>query len=394
MLKRILSILLTLIIVLSFAACNRGTDEDGTKTAETDASPNGSTGSDENATDDGSETGAPADDFVPVTADPYDYMANDLTGFIKLSEYKGLSVKNVSGVLTDEEFDTELDKIIEQYATYDQITDRAVEEGDTIVCDYAGYYNGEKFSGGTATDTELVVSENSGYIPGFAEAFVGKMPGVKFTFEVTFPDPYPSNTDLSGEVVLFSCTVDYIKGETPNIPELTDAFVSEKFGVATVEEYLTTLREELELQHEYTARSQMYSELWTNIVEASEVIAYPENEAERLYSEMRLTYQDYATYYGVDYATFLSSYLGLTNDDLIELANTYVKEDLVMYQLVKECNIELTEEKYDEYLASYAKLYGATGEELVSYYGKDQLQLTFLWEELMKTLLAGSVISE
>ena len=36
----------------------------------------------------------------------YDYMANDLTGYIKLGEYKGLSVTKASSVLTDEEFES------------------------------------------------------------------------------------------------------------------------------------------------------------------------------------------------------------------------------------------------------------------------------------------------
>ncbi len=380
MLKRILIALLAMLIAVSLFSCkNDDSKENENLSGESDTASENTDGETE---------------FVPVTADPYDYMENDLEDYIKLGEYRGLSVDKISSVLTDELFDDKIDELLEQYATYEKITDRPVAEGDTVICDYAGYHDGVQFSGGTATGTELTVSADSGYIEGFAEAFVGKVPGIKFTFNVTFPDPYTQNEDLSGEEVLFSCTVHYIKGEEPIVPELTDEFVYEKFNYSNVDEFLIAYRSSVEKQHKYEAESQMYTTLWNQIVDSSEVISYPGEEVERLYSQMRITYQDYATSYGIDYDTFIEMYIGMSDEDLMDICRTYVKEDLVMYQLVKELDIELTDERYDEELKFYADYYGATEDELISYYGEESIRLTILWQVIMESVFELSVVVE
>ena len=82
---------------------------------------------------------------------------------------------------------------------------------------------------------------------------------------------------------------------------------------------------------------------------------------------MRLWYEDYATYYGTDYETFIKNYLGYSDEDLVNLSKDYVKEDLVMYQLIKENNIELTDEEYKEGFDMYAQLYGITVDDAFYY---------------------------
>ncbi len=380
MLKRILIALLAMLIAVSLFSCN---NNDGKENESLSGERDTVTGSADGETE-----------FVPVTADPFDYMGNDLDEYIKLGEYRGLSVDKVSSVITDEMFDDKIDELLEQYVYYERITDRPVAEGDTIVCDYSGYHNGVQFSGGTALGTELTVSSDSGYIEGFAEAFVGQTPGVKFTFNVTFPDPYTLNEDLSGEEVLFSCTVQYIKGEEPIVPELTDEFVSEKFNYSNAEEFLIAYRSSVEEQYKYDAESQMYTALWNKIVDLAEVISYPGEEVERLYSQMRTTYQDYATSYGIDYDTFLEMYVGMSDEDLKDICRTYVKEDLVMYKLVQELDIELTDERYAEELEFYANYYGTTADELISYYGEESIRFTILWQVVMENIFEFSVVVE
>ena len=49
------------------------------------------------------------DDFVPVHADPYDYMANDLSKFVKVGQYRGLIVTKKSTAVTDDEFEEEFE---------------------------------------------------------------------------------------------------------------------------------------------------------------------------------------------------------------------------------------------------------------------------------------------
>ena len=332
-------------------------------------------------------------DFTPVDAEPYDYMANDLTGFIKLGEYTGLPVTKQSAVLTDEEFEDEIDAMLDSYSYYETITDRQVEEGETVLADYSGYLDGVQFDGGTATNQTITAASGTGYIEGFAEAFIGQMPGVEFDFDVTFPADY-GNADLAGKEVTFVCTVHSIEGDELIVPELTDEFVAETFGYNNVEEFRILFRESVEKQKAYYVESSMYSDLWLKVVDNAEVLGYPETEVDRIYGERRTMYEEYAGYYGVDYDTFMTNYVGMTDSELYTESEKYVKEDLVMYQLIKELNFELSDADYADGMAFFADYYGMAEEELKSYYGEETIRTTILWQELMEKIAETAVITE
>lgn len=333
------------------------------------------------------------EDAALSTAEPFDYMTNDLSGYIKIGEYKGLPVTKESDVLTDEEFENEIAVLLDNYSYYEEYTDRAVEEGDTVRADYAGYRDGVAFEGGTATDQSITAASNTGYIEGFAEAFIGQMPGQEFSFNVTFPEDYGS-AELAGAEVTFTCTVHAILGDELIVPELTDEFVQENFGFGTVEEFRISYRSTVEEQKAYYVESSMYSDLWLQVVNNAEVLAYPEAEVNRIYNEQRSMYEQYAASFGVDYDTFLASYLNITDEELLEDSRAYVKEDLVMYQLIKDLSIEMTDEEYNESLAFFAESYGMTVDDLISYYGEDTIRATVIWQKLMDTVAADAVITE
>lgn len=328
-----------------------------------------------------------------LTAEPYDYMANDLSGFIKVGEYKGLTVTRESDILTDEEFENEIAVLLDNYAYYEEYTDRVVEDGDTVLADYSGYRDGVQFEGGTAENTTLTAAAGTGYIEGFAEAFIGKTPGEEFSFDVTFPESH-DNADLAGVEVTFKCTVNAILGNELITPELTDEFVQENFGYSNTEEFRIAYRSAAEEQKKQTVENDMYTTLWLQVVDNSEVIAYPEEEVNRLYSQQCAMYEQYAAQFGTDYETFLKSYLNITDEDVIANSRSYVMEDLVMYQLVKDLGIELSDAEYTEGVEAIAASSGLTKDELISYYGEETLYSTVIWQKLMDVIAAEATIVE
>lgn len=215
--------------------------------------------SDKNGEDTETTAGETTNSAETTLETVFDYENSDISGMVTLGDYKGIDVTIESALLTEEEFESAIDNMLSGYAHYEKITDRAVEEGDTVICDYSGYLDGTQFSGGTDTDATITVSSDSGFIPGFAEAFVGQMPGVEFSFNVTFPEDY-GHDELNGKEVTFKATVKYINGEHVT-PELTDEFVNENFGYTNVAEWKIAYRETVELQKQYYVTNQMYSDL-------------------------------------------------------------------------------------------------------------------------------------
>ena len=86
-----------------------------------------------------------------------------------------------------------------------------VENGDTVNIDYVGSVDGVEFDGGNTQGmgTDLVIGSGS-YIDDFEEQLIGAHPGDTVEVNVTFPDPYENNTDLSGKEAVFTVTVNGI----------------------------------------------------------------------------------------------------------------------------------------------------------------------------------------
>ncbi|HZG73901.1 MAG TPA: trigger factor, partial [Chondromyces sp.] len=76
---------------------------------------------------------------------------------VKLGEYKGLEVEQLSTEVTDEDVENELKSLQERHAELVVKEDGKVEDGDTVVIDFEGFVDGEAFEGGKAENYSLVI---------------------------------------------------------------------------------------------------------------------------------------------------------------------------------------------------------------------------------------------
>ena len=71
--------------------------------------------------------------------------------YITIKQYKGLEVAQVEKTeVTDEMVESEISSRLEQASVTEDITDRAVENGDTVNIDFSGSVDGVAFDGRTA----------------------------------------------------------------------------------------------------------------------------------------------------------------------------------------------------------------------------------------------------
>lgn len=326
-----------------------------------------------------------------TSAEPMDLTTADLSAYLTLGNYKGITAEEKATLLTDEEFEAEFTSYISGIPMYEKITDRPAERGDTLIMDYVGKLNGVAFAGGTAQNRSIELSENSGYIDGFADGLIGVTPGSTVDLTLTFPTDYHS-ADLAGKTVVFTVKVHYIQGEIIT-PELTDAFIT-KFtdgDYTSVEAFRTFYREYLDAEALEQAHTQALNTLWGTVMENTTFHKIPDEQTAYYYDQLRAKYQSYAASYGMTYETILSLY-GLTDEDLKTQAEDYAKQDLVFYAIVKAEGLTITEEEYLTGLSIYAMGAGAAAAELEAYYGRDYIIESLLWDEMMETLYRNANI--
>ena len=156
--------------------------------------------------------------------------------------YKGLKIQYKRHLITDEEIDRNIQRLLQQNPRITEVTDRPTENGDEVILDYAGFCNGQQFAGGTAENQTLVLGSGM-FIPGFEEQLLDKVPGEEVSVKVTFPEAYHSE-ELAGKEAEFKCKIKSIRIKTPY--DLDDTFAREVGKCDTLEEMRKKLGESLQ----------------------------------------------------------------------------------------------------------------------------------------------------
>ena len=321
--------------------------------------------------------------------------------YITIKQYKGLEVAQVEKTeVTDEMVESEISSRLEQAAVTEDITDRAVENGDTVNIDFSGSVDGVAFDGGTAQGSSLEIGSGTfigaeGNYKGFEEQLIGHKIGEEFTIQVQFPAEYKMNTALSGKVADFAIKINSIQKITT--PELTDKWVKKNSESSkTVDEYKKEVRGELEKNYEDDQMSSLKSEALQALYDQTDVKKYPEDQLEETKTKIAAYYKNAASSYNMEFADFLSSYMGMTEDEFNEQVDTAaknsVKQKLAVELLAKKKNLEPTDEEYQKKYKEYAKQYNFDSvDAMIEQAGEDVLKEMVLQEVVSEYLAKNCV---
>ena len=138
---------------------------------------------------------------------------------IELQDFSAIEIEKKLADINDEDIDKMIETLREQRKTYQEV-ERASQEGDQVNIDFTGTIDGEKFEGGEAKGTNLVLGSKR-MIPGFEDGLVGLNAEEEKTLRLTFPEDYHSK-DYAGKSVEFAVTVNSVSESV--LPELNDDF--------------------------------------------------------------------------------------------------------------------------------------------------------------------------
>ena len=317
--------------------------------------------------------GAPAITDVNVTEEKgveYTFSA-EVYPAITLGQYKGLEAERPVREITEQDITDELESARKRNARKVSADDREAKLGDIANIDFDGYLNGERFDGGKSEGYDLELGSNS-FVPGFEDQIVGMKVGEEKDINITFPQEY--TPELAGKDVVFKVKLNSISYN--ELPELDDEFAGDN-GFDTLDEYKADIRANIEKRFNEQADSAFRSEVVKKAIDNMTVTVPNSMIASKVEDILR----NYAANFGLTDRNMpldkLMEMMGVDentmNANIRPAAEYQVKNDLLLDAVVEAEKIEATAEEIDAFVAKMAEGFGATAEQLKTYFGEETL---------------------
>jgi trigger factor len=315
---------------------------------------------------------------------------------VELGTYIGLEAEREKVNITDEDVDRVLRDQQERFAELIVVDSRTdVREGDYAIIDFAGYLDGEPFSGGAAQDHLLQVGSGQ-FIPGFEEQLVGMNIGETKDVVVTFPEDYHAE-HLAGKEVTFKVTVKELKERV--VPELDDDFAKDvSESASTLVELREEIRKNLQEEAERRTTIALENKLLDKIGEDSK-IDLPQSmirhQAEHMVNDFFMSLM----YRGISREGYLKA-TNQTEEDLISQfegeAARRLRHDLILEAVAKAEGITVSDEEVEAEIDRRVADNEGHEEEARKYFEgqKESIRLMLQRQRTMQTIVDSAKITE
>ena len=283
---------------------------------------------------------------------------------ITLGEYKGVEVEKETLDITDEKVNAEIERLKEGAAKLKEVeADATAELNDVANIDFEGFIDGEAFEGGKAEGFDLTLGSHS-FIDNFEDQIVGHKKGDEFDVTVMFPENYGAE-NLAGKPAIFKVKVNSIKRKEE--AELNDDLAKE-LGYDSLEDLKVKTRESLTKREE----TRINNEFKGKVIEAVVANTNVEVPAELTNREVEYQINRFAQQLQMQ-GISLEQYFQMTGQTLDkmreesrEMAEKSVKTELVLSEITKAENIEVSDDEVNAEIDKMATMYGMDKEALLA----------------------------
>lgn len=301
---------------------------------------------------DSAESDSDKESTGTVSGDTRLVSVDDVSKYVTIGQYKGLSLDKSVEAVTDDMVDGRIKEELQNKA--EEVTEGSVQNGDVVTINYVGTKDGVAFDGGTANNYELTIGSGT-FIDGFEDGIIGMKKGQTKDLDLTFPEEY-SSEELAGQEVVFKVTLQSFK----RAPELTDDWAAKNTDCKTAEEYRKEIRTTLEDEAKTSAQNTLRETAWNTVLSASEVKEYPQDDMDTAKTEFKTLYENYAKQGDMTLEDFVKAQ-GISMDDFEEQSSQYaeykVKQNLIVQGIMDAENMTLEDEKslsiQDELIKAY-----------------------------------------
>ncbi|TFE30673.1 trigger factor [Cohnella luojiensis] len=281
---------------------------------------------------------------------------------VKLGDYKGLVVPAADAEVSDDEVNAELERLQQRHAELVTLDEGPAQMGDHTSIDFEGFLDGVPFDGGKGENYSLELGSGS-FIPGFEEQVAGLNIAEEKDINVTFPENYQAE-NLAGKAVVFKVKLNELKRK--NLPALDDEFAKDVSEFDTLEEYKADLANKLKERKAKDAEVARETAIVDKATEAAE-LEVPQVMVDSEITHMLKDFENRLSQQGMN----LELYYQFSGQDEAALkaqmqadAEKRVRNNLVLEEIAKAENLEVSDADIEVELENLSKLYNRPAEEL------------------------------
>lgn len=311
-----------------------------------------------------------------------------------LTDLTKISLKKPVYEPSDAEVQEALDELAKSNRTYEPRTGKSLKskDGDQLVIDFLGKVDGVAFDGGAAEDANLVLGSGQ-FIPGFEEQLVGAKPGDSVVVKVTFPAEYQA-ANLAGKDAEFDVTVKEVKAP---VASKADDALAERLGIENLEKLTELLKTNLESQYAGASRFKLkralldaldekhafdlppkmveaeFSQIWAQVQQDKEQGGLPPEDAEKTDEQLNTEYR--------------------------KIAERRVRLGLVLAEIGRTNNVQVTDQELGEAMRQEAMKYGQQAQQIFDFLRQNpnaqaQLRAPIFEDKVVDLILGQATVTD
>ena len=278
------------------------------------------------------------------------------------TDFSAIALKRPVYEPTDKEVDEAVAELAESSKTYEPRKGKTVKakDGDQLLIDFVGRVDGEVFEGGSAEDSTLTLGSGQ-FIPGFEEQLVGAKPEDEVLVKVTFPAEYQA-AHLAGKDAEFTVTVKEVRApkaskvdddlaqrlgieDLGKLKELLRSNLQSQFAGATRFKLKRALLDVLDEKHDFPLPPRMveaeFTQIWDQVQEDKTAGNLPPEDADKSDDQLQ--------------------------DEYRKIAERRVRLGLVLAEVGRINNVQVTEQELAEAMRQEAMRYGPQAQQIFDF---------------------------
>lgn len=311
--------------------------------------------------------------------------------YVKVCDYKNVEASKVIYDVTDDEVQDAIDEDMYEYVTYDEITDRAAQEGDYANVTYTATIDGTENENYSGEGEDIVIGE--GYIfPEVEEALIGMNTGDSKQVDATITEDYAYDDADTGKKVTVDITLNEISVE--NTPEYNDDFVKENTDYDSTAEYEKAKKEELMQSKEGDYKQAAIQEIMQYLLDNSEFNGYPDE----LYKQCEENYNNDNEYSAAMYGMELDEFeemLGLDDETKKQDIENSVNSELIIGAIAQAEKITCSKKEIQQFAKDNYEDYGYdSADEFLKDYSDEEVGYQITYEKVTDFLYDHAKFTE